>query len=48
MGDRKDNPGGRDNAADARLNRQSPSASVLGTWIAIWYKPAEPGASAAP
>jgi hypothetical protein len=27
---------------------QSPSASVPGTWIAIWYNPAEPGASAAP
>jgi hypothetical protein len=27
---------------------QSPSASVVGTWIAIWYRPAEPGASAAP
>src|ERR1700730_9721222 len=27
---------------------QSPSARVVGTWMAIWYKPAEPGASAAP
>src|ERR1700722_5667261 len=27
---------------------QSPSASDSGTWIATWYKPANPGASAAP
>ena len=26
---------------------QSPSVRVPGTWIAIWYNPAEPGASAA-
>src|SRR5215472_13436907 len=27
---------------------QSPSASDAGTWIATWYKPANPGASAHP
>jgi hypothetical protein len=27
---------------------QLPSPSESGTWIAIWYKPAEPGASEAP
>jgi hypothetical protein len=27
---------------------QSPLGIELGTWIAIWYRPAKPGASAAP
>ena len=41
-------PLGEDTPPMDATTGQSPSPSELGTWMATWYRPANPGASAAP
>ena len=41
-------PAGEETPPMVATRGQVPSASDEGTWIATWYRPANPGASAAP